>query len=119
MILLRESFSARALAPKRLSPGDKVADLDQLKPKAMLAAPKDWCPNPASTISLVVKGHSMSPLILDGYLIAVDTSDVSHDDLVGKIVVAWNQEKRVAGFTVDSITPTCWSRIIGSTCRSQ
>jgi len=35
----------------------------------------------------------MSPLILDGYLIAVDTSEVSHDDLVGKIVVAWNPEK--------------------------
>ena len=45
----------------------------------------------------------MSPLILDRHLIAVDTSDVSHDDLVGKIMVAWNQEKRVAGFTVDSI----------------
>lgn len=32
----------------------------------------------------------MSPLILDGYLIAVDTSVVSRDELVGKIVVAWN-----------------------------
>jgi phage repressor protein C with HTH and peptisase S24 domain len=73
--------------------GDKVADLEQLKPQAMLAAPKDWCPNPASTVCLAVKGHSMSPLILDGYLIAVDTSDVSHEDLVGKIVVAWNREK--------------------------
>jgi transcriptional regulator with XRE-family HTH domain len=73
--------------------GDKVADLDQLKPEAMLAAPSDWCPNPASTVSLRVKGNSMSPLILDGYVIAVDTSDVSHDQLRGQIVVAWNIEK--------------------------
>ena len=51
------------------------------------------CPNPASTISLLVKGSSMSPLILDGYIIAVDTSDTAHDDLIGKIVVAWNREQ--------------------------
>jgi hypothetical protein len=30
----------------------------------------------------------MSPLILDGYIIAVDTSDVSRDGLRGQIVVA-------------------------------
>jgi len=35
----------------------------------------------------------MSPLILDGYIIAVDTSDTAHDDLIGKIVVAWNPEQ--------------------------
>ena len=35
----------------------------------------------------------MSPLILDGYIIAVDTADSSRDDLLGKIVVAWNREK--------------------------
>jgi phage repressor protein C with HTH and peptisase S24 domain len=38
----------------------------------------------------------MSPLILDGYIIAVDTSDDSRDDLRGEIVVAWNtREKRL------------------------
>jgi phage repressor protein C with HTH and peptisase S24 domain len=73
--------------------GDKVPDLDQLKPEAILAAPIDWCPNPASTVSLRVKGNSMSPLILDGYIIAVDISDVSRDDLLGQIVGAWNIEK--------------------------
>jgi phage repressor protein C with HTH and peptisase S24 domain len=36
----------------------------------------------------------MSPLILDGYIIAVDTSDISHDKLVGQIVVAWNAEEK-------------------------
>jgi hypothetical protein len=34
----------------------------------------------------------MSPLILAGYVIAVDTSEVSRDHLVGQIVVAWNTE---------------------------
>ena len=36
----------------------------------------------------------MSPLILDGYIIAVDTSVIAHDDLLGQIVVAWNSEKK-------------------------
>jgi len=36
----------------------------------------------------------MSPLILDGYFIAVDTSDISRDDLVGQIVVARNTEEK-------------------------
>lgn len=76
--------------------GDEVSDLDQLKPEAIWAAPVEWCPNPASTISLRVAGNSMSPLILDGYIIAVDTSNTSRDDLVGQIVVARNaQEKRL------------------------
>jgi hypothetical protein len=35
----------------------------------------------------------MSPLILDGYIIAVDTADVRRNMLVGKIVVAWHSEK--------------------------
>jgi transcriptional regulator with XRE-family HTH domain len=75
---------------------EEVADLDQLKPEAIWAAPAEWCPNPAKTISLRVKGNSMSPLILDGYIIAVDTSDAPREELLGQIVVAWNaREKRL------------------------
>jgi transcriptional regulator with XRE-family HTH domain len=75
---------------------EEVADLDQLEPEAIWAAPAEWCPNPAKTISFRVKGNSMSPLILDGYIIAVDTSDVPRDKLIGQIVVAWNiQEKQL------------------------
>jgi SOS-response transcriptional repressor LexA/DNA-binding XRE family transcriptional regulator len=73
---------------------EEVADLDQLKPETIWAAPAEWCPNPARTISLRVKGNSMSPLILDGYIIAVDTSEVSRDDLVGQIVVARHTEEK-------------------------
>lgn len=73
---------------------EEVADLDQLKPEVMWAAPAEWCPNPTRTISLRVKGNSMSPLILDGYLIAVDTSETSPEDLLGQIVVARNTEEK-------------------------
>jgi hypothetical protein len=36
----------------------------------------------------------MSPLILDGYRIAVETSDTSRDGLVGQIVVARNVKEK-------------------------
>jgi phage repressor protein C with HTH and peptisase S24 domain len=92
-----EAFVAIPLLPVSAATpghrGDKVSDLDQLKPEAMLAAPTEWCPNPSSTISLRVRGNSMSPLILDGYIIAVDTSSDVVDDLLGQIVVASNIEK--------------------------
>ena len=93
-----ESFVAIPILPVHAAtPGERaeeVSDLDQLKPQALWAAPAGWCPNPARTISLRVKGNSMSPLILDGYIIAVDTSDVSRDRLIGQIVVAWNTEDK-------------------------
>ena len=73
---------------------EEVTDLDQLKPEAIWAAPAEWCPNPAKTVSLRVKGNSMSPLILDGYIIAVDMSDVPRDELLGQIVVAWNAQAK-------------------------
>ena len=38
----------------------------------------------------------MSPLILDGCLIAVDTSETAHEKMLGQIVVAWiRDEKRL------------------------
>jgi transcriptional regulator with XRE-family HTH domain len=75
---------------------EEVADLGQLEPEAIWAAPAKWCPNPGNTVSLRVKGNSMSPLILDGYIIAVDLSAAPREELVGQIVVAWNErEKRL------------------------
>jgi transcriptional regulator with XRE-family HTH domain len=73
---------------------EEVKDLDQLKPESLWAAPASWCPNPAKTISLRVKGNSMSPLILNGYLIAVDTSKTSREKLRGQIIVAWSKKTR-------------------------
>src|ERR1035437_10623296 len=74
------------------SQGDDI-DLAAIPPESVMAAPIEWCPNPASTMCLRVKGNSMSPLILDGYIIAVDTSDVDKDKLVGQMVVASHKEE--------------------------
>lgn len=68
-------------------------NLVDVSPESALAAPSEWCPNPESTVCLRVKGNSMSPLILDGYIIAMDTSEVNHDKLVGQIVVASHKDK--------------------------
>jgi hypothetical protein len=36
----------------------------------------------------------MSPLILDGYLIAVDTSETDREKMLGQIVVAGNRDEK-------------------------
>ena len=56
-------------------PGDNI-DIAEAPIEDVLAAPSTWCPHPESTVCLRVKGNSMSPLILDGYIIAVDTSQI-------------------------------------------
>jgi SOS-response transcriptional repressor LexA len=61
--------------------------------EGMIAAPKDWCPNPSTTSCLRVRGHSMSPLIPDGYVVAVDSAQRDHTQLNGKVVVAWHKDK--------------------------
>jgi phage repressor protein C with HTH and peptisase S24 domain len=73
--------------------GDKILDLNKAPAEDMIAAPSAWCPNPASTSCLRVKGMSMSPLIHDGDILAVDYSPLNHNRLDGKIVVAWHKDK--------------------------
>jgi SOS-response transcriptional repressor LexA len=65
--------------------------------ESMIAAPKDWCPHPGSTSCLQVRGKSMTPLIPDGCIVAVDSSQNDHMSLDGKIVVAWHKDR---GLTV-------------------
>ncbi|HEY6127599.1 MAG TPA: S24 family peptidase [Candidatus Acidoferrum sp.] len=71
--------------------------LDEAPVESMIAAPKDWCPNPASTRCVRVRGASMSPLIQDGYILAVDTSQTNVGTLNGKVVIASHRDK---GLTV-------------------
>lgn len=61
--------------------------------ETMIAAPRDWCPNPSATSCLQVRGKSMTPLIPDGCIVAVDSSQNDHMTLDGKIVVAWHKNK--------------------------
>ncbi len=73
--------------------GDHVLDLRQSPTGEVIAAPLAWCPNPETTSCLRVKGHSMVPLIHDGDIIAVDSSQTKHSDLNDKIVVASHKKK--------------------------
>ena len=72
--------------------GDKRHLLSEAPVESMLAAPKDWCPNPAYTSCLRVRGNSMAPLILDGYVVAVDSSSIDLAKLDGKIIIAWHKD---------------------------
>jgi SOS-response transcriptional repressor LexA len=74
-----------------------ISELYDAVAEGVIAAPKEWCPNPAMTSCLRVKGDSMAPVICDGYIIAVDSSQNNRSQLHGKIVIAWNKEK---GLTV-------------------
>jgi SOS-response transcriptional repressor LexA len=71
--------------------GDQVVDLDQAEVSEMIAAPAQWCPNPATTSCLRVRGASMSPTIYDGDIVVVDSTQNEAKDLNGKIIVAWHQ----------------------------
>jgi len=72
--------------------GDNAPSLHDAPVESMIAAPKEWCPHPASTRCLRVKGHSMAPTICDGYIVAVDTTQTDRSKLDGKIVIAWNKD---------------------------
>ncbi len=81
-------------------PGNKTLKLHELPADDAIAAPKAWCPHPSKTICLRVIGNSMMPLIHDGYVLAVDTSENKASKLYGKIVVAWHKDK---GLTVSRL----------------
>jgi phage repressor protein C with HTH and peptisase S24 domain len=72
--------------------GGEFHDFDSACSENMIAAPAFWCPNPAQTNCLRVKGTSMSPLINDGDIVAVDGSQTNPDQLNRKIVVAWHRQ---------------------------
>jgi phage repressor protein C with HTH and peptisase S24 domain len=73
--------------------GDPASSLLQAVPESLLAAPNKWCPNPAYTSCLKVRGRSMMPLIHDGYIIVVDTSQTNRRKLYGQIIIAANKEQ--------------------------
>ena len=72
--------------------GDNLTMLGEAPVESMIAAPKDWCPNPDYTTCLRVRGNSMLPLIQDGFVVAVDSSEADLNDLDGKIVIAWHKD---------------------------
>jgi SOS-response transcriptional repressor LexA len=71
--------------------GDPALSLDQSRPESVLAAPIEWCPNPSDTTCLRVQGRSMMPLLNNGYIVAVDTSQTDRRTLTGQVVIAENE----------------------------
>ena len=93
---LPELVAVPLLKAAAASHGDNVyseSSLHDAPVESMIAVPRDWCPNPATTRCLRVKGNSMKPLIHDGYVLVVDTSQTDHAKLDGKIVIAWHRDK--------------------------
>jgi len=75
------------------SQGDRHGNLNYIPAREMMGAPPEWCPNPGYTSLLRIRGHSMEPLIHDGDIAAVDSSQTDRTDLDGKIVIVSNEEK--------------------------
>jgi SOS-response transcriptional repressor LexA len=87
----------KIVADTNAEKGDNMPILHEAPIESMIAAPKDWCPNPTSTYSLRVRGNSMNPLIYADYILVVDSSQTNRSRLDGKIVIAWHKD---AGLTV-------------------
>lgn len=77
--------------------GDNIPVLHEAPIESIIAAPREWCPNPTSTYSLKVRGNSMNPLIYADYILVVDSSQTNRSKLDGKIVIAWHKD---SGLTV-------------------
>ena len=71
--------------------GDKTPSLNDAAVEGMIAAPAEWCPNPAATSCLRIKGNSMMPLIHDGYIVVVDSCQHNRRELIGKLVIALHE----------------------------
>jgi SOS-response transcriptional repressor LexA len=82
----------KVMAASHGEKGDDLPLLSDAPIEGMMAAPKDWCPNPSYTSCLRVRGNSMAPLIQNGYVVAVDSSQIDLNGLDGKIVIAWHKD---------------------------
>jgi SOS-response transcriptional repressor LexA len=90
----------RTVAASHGETGDNHVLLQDASVESMIAAPKDWCPNPSTTSCLRVRGSSMSPLISDGYILVVDFAQNNIGELDGNVVIAWHKDK---GLTVSRL----------------
>lgn len=91
--------------------GDKRLSLQRIPAQEIVGAPYQWCPNPAYTSLIRVRGHSMEPLIRNDDIVAVDSLQTDRSKLDGKIVIVTSEEKglcvtRLRRFaTVDVLEP--------------
>jgi SOS-response transcriptional repressor LexA len=73
-------------------PGDRRSSLRAIPATSVVTTPASWCPNPAYTSLLRVKGHSMVPVLRHGDLVAVDSFQTERRDLYGQLVVVAHQD---------------------------
>ena len=72
--------------------GSSDHDLMKARSENIIAAPRLWCPNPAHTVCMRVKGTSMEPVLFDGYIIVVDERQTEKKKLHGKMIVAHHEK---------------------------
>lgn len=73
-------------------PGDKRSSLRTIPASDVIGVPASWCPNPAFTSLLRVKGSSMEPLVRNGDIVAVDSYQTERYELYGNLVLVANEE---------------------------
>jgi hypothetical protein len=76
--------------------GDHELNFSEIHPESVIAAPASWCPHPAATSCLHVKGTAMGPRINNGDIVAVDWSSTEPDVLNGKVILAWHRNRGLA-----------------------
>jgi SOS-response transcriptional repressor LexA len=58
----------------------------------VVVIPRRMCPHPDETVCIRVKGDSMSPMLEDSDIVAIDTSLIDRSKLYGKMVAARDPE---------------------------
>ncbi|HEX7289473.1 MAG TPA: S24 family peptidase [Candidatus Angelobacter sp.] len=87
--------AAAAGTPRQMQEGE----FDEILP-----LPASLCPHPDKIICFRIAGDSMSPILEEGYIVAVDTAQQDHAHLHGQMVAARDPE---GGVTVK------WLRRVG------
>jgi len=80
--------------------GDSSMLLHDAPVETLIAAPKEWCPNPFATTCLRMRGDSMMASIHDGYILVADSSQTHPAELDGKAVIVWHKDM---GLTVSNM----------------
>lgn len=78
--------------------------IEEANVEDVLLVPARFCPHPIETTCIRISGDSMSPLLEDGYVVAVDTAEVEAQRLYNEMVAARDPE---GGVTIK------WLRKVG------
>jgi transcriptional regulator with XRE-family HTH domain len=66
--------------------------IEEAKLEDTLLLPRKWCPHPDSMVCIRVKGNSMSPILEEDYVVAIDTSVNTNAELYNRMVAARDPE---------------------------